>query len=184
MMDNATQNLENDHVHILKLIDVMAEMTQLPLANTEHLEEVVELIRKFADGLHHAKEENHLFPLMAEKGFSLQQGPVAVMLMDHEEGRRFVRGISENILLYKDGQLSALNQIYANMIGYADLLTSHIGKENNILFRMADNVFSAEDNQSLLAEFSSIDAGEGTNISSHDYVNRIQILAKQYLKTN
>jgi len=183
-MDNATQNLENDHVQILKLIDVMVEMIKLPDANAEHLEEVVELIRKFADGLHHAKEENLLFPLMAEKGFSMQQGPVAVMLMDHEEGRRFVRRISENIQLYKDGQLSALNQVYTNMKGYADLLTSHIGKENNILFRMADNVFSSEDNQSLLAEFSSIDKGNGTNTTSNEYVNRIQILANQYLKTN
>jgi hemerythrin-like domain-containing protein len=183
-MNNATQNLENDHVQILKLIDVMNEMVKLPDANTEHLEEVVELIKKFADGLHHAKEENLLFPLMAERGFSMQHGPVAVMLMDHEEGRRFVRGISENIQFYKDGQLSALYQVYANMMGYADLLTSHIGKENNILFRMADNVFSSEDNQSLIDEFSGIDAGDGANTSSNDYVNRIQTLANQYLKTN
>jgi hemerythrin-like domain-containing protein len=183
-MNNATQNLENDHVQILKLIDVMNEMVKLPDANTEHLEEVVELIQKFADGLHHAKEENLLFPLMAEKGFSMQQGPVAVMLMDHEEGRRFVRGIAENIRLYKDGRLSALNLVYANMMGYADLLTSHIGKENNILFRMADNVFTSEDNRSLIDEFKGIDAGHGANASSNDYVNRIQILANQYLKTN
>jgi hemerythrin-like domain-containing protein len=183
-MNTATQNLENDHVQILRLIDVMEAMTKLPDANVSHLEEVVELIRKFADGLHHAKEETLLFPLMAEKGFSMQQGPIAVMLMDHEQGRSYVKGMASNILLYKSGQLSALNLIYSNMMNYADLLINHISKENNVLFRMADNAFTTENQQSLLAQFTVIDAGSATGISGQDYVKRIDALANQYLKIN
>jgi hemerythrin-like domain-containing protein len=183
-MKTATQNLENDHVSILKLIDVMNRMVKLPDADVSHLEEVVELIRKFADGLHHAKEENLLFPLMAEKGFSMQQGPVAVMLMDHEQGRAYVRGMAENIQLYKTGQLSALNLIYTNMAGYSDLLSNHIAKENNILFRMADNAFSTDDQHSLLIQFSAIDSGSGSGPSGHQYVQRIENLANQYIQSN
>ncbi len=183
-MNSATKNLENDHVHILQLIEVMEQMVQLPDPNIADLEEVVELIRNFADGLHHAKEENFLFPLMAEKGFSLQQGPVAVMLMDHEQGRGFVRGMSENIQLYKNGQLSALNLIYANMKGYMELLSNHIAKENNILFRMADNVFTTENHQSLNSQFSVIDAGSAAGNASTDYISRINKLANQYIKSN
>ena len=183
-MKTATQNLENDHVSILKLIDMMNMMVKLPDANVSHLDEVVELIRKFADGLHHAKEETLLFPLMAEKGFSMKQGPVAVMLMDHEQGRAYVRGMAENIQLYKTGQLSALNLIYTNMAGYSDLLSNHIAKENNILFRMADNVFTAENQQSLLHQFQLIDAGSDGGISAKDYIGRIEILAKIYLTPN
>lgn len=182
-MNTATKNLENDHVSILRLIDVMEEMVKLPQANVTHLEEVVELIRKFADGLHHAKEENLLFPLMAEKGFSMQQGPIAVMLMDHQHGRAFVKGMAENIQLYKEGQTSALNLIYNNMKGYAELLTNHIAKENNILFRMADNAFTTENQQSLLSQFSEIDNGTTAGVSGKDYVNRIEALANQYLPT-
>lgn len=183
-MDSATQNLENDHLHILKLIEVMEEMAKSPIPNTSHLEEVIDLIRQFADGLHHAKEEKLLFPLMAEKGFSLQQGPVAVMLMDHEQGRAYVKGMSENIERYKKGQNEAIAQIYANMMGYAELLTNHIAKENNILFRMADNAFSPENQLSLLDQFTSIDAGSYTGIAADSYIHRIEILANQYLKTN
>ncbi len=183
-MESATQNLENDHVNILKLIEVMHRMVQLPDANISHLEEVVELIRNFADGLHHAKEENLLFPLMVQKGFSLQQGPIAVMLMDHEQGRAFVRGMAENILLYKTGQTSTLDHIYINMNGYSDLLTNHISKENNVLFRMADNAFSTEDQQSLMAKFAAIDAGSTNDPSGTDYTKRIEILANQYFQSN
>ena len=75
-MITATANLENDHVHILKLIDVMERITQQSEINVAHLENIVDLIRNFADGLHHAKEEQMLFPKMVEKGFSLDRKSV------------------------------------------------------------------------------------------------------------
>lgn len=181
-MTSATKNLENDHEHILQLIDVMEVMIGEANPVVSDLEEVVELIRKFADGLHHAKEENLLFPLMAEKGFSMQQGPVAVMLMDHEQGRNFVKGMAENIRLYQNGETAALKEVYANMQGYMELLSNHIAKENNILFRMADNVFTSGDHQSLLAQFSTIDAGTAAGLSGTDYVARIDQLVHKYLK--
>ena len=39
------------------------------------------------------------------------------------------------------------------MAGYAELLQNHISKENNILFRMADNALSEKDQQDLLKQF-------------------------------
>ena len=181
-MNGATQNLENDHVSILKLIEVMNCMVNLPDANVTHLQEVVALIRNFADGLHHAKEETLLFPLMEAKGFSRQEGPVAVMLMEHEQGRAFVRGIADQIQFYKSGQPGALNLLYANMRGYSELLSNHIAKENNILFRMANNSLTTEDQLWLMEQFSTIDAGSGSGTSGTDYVRRVGTLADQYLK--
>ena len=67
-MNTATKNLENDHVNILRLIDVMEKMAQTSNTSVENLETVVRLIRDYADGFHHAKEENLLFPLMVKKG--------------------------------------------------------------------------------------------------------------------
>ena len=113
-MTTATQNLENDHVQILRLIGVMERIAGTSDPDVEHLEMIVKVIREFADGLHHAKEEQLLFPLMVQKGFSNQTGPVAVMLHDHEEGRNFVKGIAENILLYKSGETSASQGIFSN----------------------------------------------------------------------
>ena len=43
------------------------------------------------------------------------------------------------------------------MSGYAELLNNHITKENNILFRMADNVLSDAEQENLLREFESIE---------------------------
>ena len=179
-MDTATKNLEDDHVHILQLIRVMERIIGSENPDITHIASVVDIIRNFADGLHHAKEENQFFPFLANRGFSISQGPVAVMLMEHVRGRDFVKGIAENISLYKGGNLSALGKIYSNMAGYAELLQNHIGKENNILFRMADRALSEEDHQLLLKQFEEAEKTHVSGSSSEEYIKRIQQLASVY----
>ena len=156
-MISATKNLENDHVNILRLIDVMDKMILVKSTNTEHFEKAVNLIKSYADGLHHAKEENLLFPLMVKRGYSFEQGPIAVMLHDHAQGRDYVKGMTEGIADYKSGNESALSKIYENMRDYIILLRNHIAKENNVLFRMADNALSENDQQELLEEFTKVE---------------------------
>ena len=53
----ATTNLENDHFHILKLCDVMERIAHEDDIDLLKIEEIVKIIRGFADGLHHKKEE-------------------------------------------------------------------------------------------------------------------------------
>ena len=156
-MNTATQNLENDHVYIIRLIDVMEKMVLNCATDTAHLELVVNLIKTYADGFHHAKEEQVLFPLLEEKGFSKVHGPVAVMLHEHVEGREFVKGISQRIDVYKAGNVSALPEIYQYMQGYVDLLREHINKENNVLFKLADKALSSDEQLELLNKFGSIE---------------------------
>lgn len=179
-MNTATFNLENDHIQILRLTDIMEIITTLGDPEVAHLQEVVDLIRNFADGMHHLKEENQLFPMMGKKGLSNEQGPVAVMLHEHEQGREYVRGMAEGIELYKQGDHSKLEVIFKNMIGYAELLRAHIYKENNILFRMADNLFTQDDQKSLLAEFDKIENPDQGDPHAK-YVKRIEHLASIYL---
>ena len=177
-MNTATENLENDHVHILMLIDVMEQITYSTDPDIEHIEKILSIIRNFADGLHHAKEEELFFPFLSERGFSTTQGPVAVMLNEHEQGRNFVRGIASNIELYKKGNKSAVNDIYANMMGYAGLLRNHISKENNILFKMADRVLSESDHSNLSQRFAETEKNHVT--SPDEYIKQIQELASVY----
>lgn len=179
-MNSATANLESDHVHILVLIDVMEHITKMPEANVEHLEAIVALIRNFADGLHHTKEEKLLFPKMVEKGFSFEQGPIAVMMHDHAQGRIFVKGITDNIELYKSDNKGVLAAIFENMNGYAELLRGHISKENNVLFRMADNAFSEEEQKSLLNQFEKIETSSICGGVVNDCIIQINNLAKAY----
>jgi hemerythrin-like domain-containing protein len=179
-MNTATKNLENDHVYILKLIDVMRSIVQSEKPDVEHIEKVIIIIRNFADGLHHAKEENHFFPALEEKGFSRDKGPVAMMLFEHNQGRIFVKGISESVELYKKGIEPALDDIYRNMSGYAELLTNHIAKENNVLFRLADNILTETEQNNLLYKFEGIERKQAAGENINDYVAQIKDLASHY----
>jgi hemerythrin-like domain-containing protein len=181
-MTTATQNLENDHFQILRLIEVMEQIAGSNNPNVEHLEMIVKVIREFADGLHHSKEEQLLFPLMVQKGFSNESGPVAVMLHDHVEGRNFVKGMAENISLFKQGEPGSLKAIYSNMLGYADLLKNHIAKENNVLFRMADNAFTSAEQESLMLDFTKVELSQENQQSKSDYIAMIDQLDGIYNK--
>lgn len=179
-MKTATQNLEDDHVYILKLTEVMTAVAKFDSPDISHFEKIVEIIKKFADGLHHAKEEDILFPKLAEKGFSSEQGPVAVMLHEHVLGRNFVKGMVENIELYKQGNKNSLKEIFMNMEGYAILLQNHIAKENNILFRMADRVLSESEQSDLLQKFDEAERLKGLDQAPSVYIEWIKELAGIY----
>ena len=179
-METATKNLENDHVYILRLIAVMEQMVLTVSTELKHIELVVHLIKHYADGYHHAKEENLLFPMLVQKGFSKEQGPVAVMLNDHEQGRKFVKGMTDEIINFKQGDISALTELYEHMQGYIDLLRAHISKENNVLFRMADNTLTHEEQQALLKSFKTIGELNYTNGQLERYITEIEGLEVIY----
>jgi hemerythrin-like domain-containing protein len=170
-MITATKNLENDHVNILRLIDVMENMSVHKSTDAVHIATVIELIRNYADGVHHAKEEELLFPLLVKKGFSSEQGPIAVMLHEHNLGRNFVRGMTEGLKQYKEGNSTALTMVYDNMTEYRQLLRGHIDKENNVLFRMADKILSYDEQQHLLNEFAKV---ENSNICGEAFGKCLQ----------
>lgn len=139
---------------LAKTIDTTGEV------DTDKVRKIVDFSRNFTDGSHHTKEEKLLFPKMGEKGFSKDFGPIAVMLMEHVEGRGFVGQIEEALNQFVNGDDSAKPAIARNLRHYIYLLRSHIDKENNILFAMADNSFDDEENAELKRLFEKADAEE------------------------
>jgi len=101
-------------------------------------------VRGFADGCHHRKEEGVLFETMAKHGVPKTVGPIAVMLSDHEEGRRHIGAMDAAARRWADGDLSARAQVIAHARGYVQLLQQHIQKEDGVLFPLADQVIPAE----------------------------------------
>ena len=64
------------------------------------------------------------------------------MLAEHVQGREYVKQMADGVEQFRKGNNEAVMQIKRAMSGYAQLLQQHIDKENNILFRIADNVLS------------------------------------------
>src|ERR1041385_3430908 len=70
-------------------------------------DEALDFFRHFADGCHHAKEENLLFPRLRERGMPAQGGPIGVMLAEHDEGRAYLKAVRENLDAAEQGSADA-----------------------------------------------------------------------------
>lgn len=164
-----TQVLKEEHALILEALDAIERKVSALEAGAApdraYFEKAVQFLRTFADQCHHGKEENLLFKTMVDRGFPRQGGPIAVMLYEHESGRSFIRGIAEGAASLGTDP-GAAKRIAENGRGYIGLLRAHINKENTILFPMADNVLSPEDQERLGHEFERFEAeetGEGVH---------------------
>src|SRR5512139_3507460 len=151
-----TQVLMAEHELILEALDALEKEVAAVRAGAApdraYFEKVVAFLREFADKCHHGKEENLLFKRMTERGFPVQSGPIAVMLSEHDAGRAYIRGIADGAAKLGTDP-AATNQIAENARGYIDLLRAHIGKENNVLFPMANRALAPEDQEYLTKEF-------------------------------
>jgi hemerythrin-like domain-containing protein/uncharacterized protein (DUF2249 family) len=158
-----TQVLMEEHTLILQALDALerkiAQVESGAPADRAYFEKAVEFLRTFADKCHHGKEEHLLFKTMVERGFPREAGPIAVMLHEHDIGRAFVRGIAEAAASPAVDR-AAVRRIIENGRGFIQLLRAHIDKENTILFPMADNVLSPEDQAYLEKAFERFEAEE------------------------
>jgi len=119
----------------------------------------IEFARFFTDGCHHSKEERLLFPRMRERG-AAASAPVAAMLQEHEGGRERVRRLEAALDAAAAGDSDAVARAAENLSAYAALLRSHIAKENNVLFPLADRLMSADDQRELEEAFERVEAEE------------------------
>jgi len=179
----ATESLKEEHQVILRMIKVLIvasdKLERGENVSLDVFKKAVDFIKTFADLCHHRKEQDTLFPALRERGIPRHGGPIAVMLMEHEQGRCYVKGLAEALAKYEGCEKTAKSVIVENARGYADLLDRHIYKEDNILYPMGDKVLSESDNRELLEKFEKIEKeviGEG----KHEYyLHMIEELEKE-----
>ena len=127
---SATEELKHEHRVIERMLAILEAAAvrvdtgqELP---TEFFPKLVDFIRNFADRCHHGKEEDNLFPAMEKRGIPRQAGPIGVMLIEHEQGRAYVRGIDEAGKRFVSGDKTALKAASDNARAYAELLQTRL----------------------------------------------------------
>ena len=126
--------------------------------------DAAEFIKGFADGCHYRKEEGVLFKALSDAGMPAEQGPVAVMLYEHEQERQFTRGMSAAARKWQSGDSSAKNEVVQNARGYAALLRQHIQKEDQMLFPIANRFIPYDQQKKVVEAFEHVEhdeTGEG-----------------------
>ncbi|MGD0005335.1 MAG: hemerythrin domain-containing protein [Anaerolineaceae bacterium] len=141
--------------------------------------DAADFIKGFADGCHHRKEEGVLFKAMHANGMPAGQGPIAVMLSEHEQGRKFTQGMRFAALRLQAGDASARQSLVANALGYAALLRQHIQKEDQVLFPMAGRIIPVDKQEQVFEDFEKVEHEE-TGAGVHEkYLALAKALEKE-----
>ena len=176
--DSATEVLKHEHRIIERVLAVVETLAERPgMGSKEAWEKAIDFIRNFADKCHHLKEEQLLFPALEEHGIPRDGGPVGMMLAEHEEGRALVRAMAESLARAGvDPKVEAA--LKQNARAYLRLLREHIQKEDEILFKIAEDVLPPEEQKRLAQEFEQHEAEEiGAGVHER-YVRIAQELEK------
>ena len=155
-----TEDLKHEHEVILLVLTRLEPAEETPQVDAAWLEQFVDLSRVFIDRCHHGKEERLLIPRMHERGISADDRAIYFTLREHEQGRALVRAIAEALPGAQAGQAEALAAARDSLQQYGHLLQGHIRKEHEVLFPMADGVFTAADQVELEAAFEKLEAEE------------------------
>ncbi|MEM4232503.1 MAG: DUF438 domain-containing protein [Thermoplasmata archaeon] len=160
-VDHPVGTLMEEHRVLLEnaqsLVKVLAGLSRpdqagLMGAQTEHVEHI---IKHFKDSeKHYLREENVLFPYIEKHGVT---EPPKIMWMEHDEIRRLKKSLYSLV----DDRSGASVTEWAKRLQpvaeqLASMLSSHFGKENNVLFPMALKLFSKDEWEAVTREFDEI----------------------------
>ena len=164
-MRRPLEDLEHEHRLIERALAVLEAAEQRldcgEDVSPDLLEQALTFVRGFADGCHHAKEEQGLFPVLAGKGPMIKGGPVKVLTADHEAGRKLMRDLEGAIAAMRAGEPEGRVEAQQAIGLYTQMLRRHIAKEEEVLFRLAEMLISDEEAEALGAHFERVEAQTG-----------------------
>lgn len=186
---NPIKDLKDEHQAVkltLKILDKINQNIECTgkITSTDHIDQLMEFFSVFVDTCHHGKEKDLLFPAMEKIGVSKDNGPIGVLLHEHQLGRAYVKGMKAALSAYKKGNNDALNKFLENARSYITLLDEHIYKEDNVLFPLAEKHLPDKKQAELYDGFEKIEVDK-IGIGKHDeFHEMLDQLKDTYLKSD
>ncbi|MEE8469913.1 MAG: hemerythrin domain-containing protein [Dehalococcoidia bacterium] len=144
------KRLVDEHVLIKRWMALIPEVVaNLDIDSQEGQQLIldgVDFVRSYADGYHHAKEEDILF-----KCFDESLDIIRAIRQDHESARSHVRAILEGLDRKDKGAIAE------HLNAYRGLLIEHIKKEDEILYPWMDRNLSTAQVGKLFSDFDDVE---------------------------
>ena len=165
---SCTDHLIQEHRLILRSVYVLQAMADQARAGKmpadEDVAKLLDFLKRFADDHHQGKEEAVLFPCLREAS----EGPsnaLRMMMFEHEQERSLVGGLEDALRTHK-------NEDFAYYGGrLAEILSTHIYKEDNILFSLVERTISKEVDARVAREMVAYD--ESLPAAKREEMNRV-----------
>jgi uncharacterized protein len=133
------------------------------------LRDAARYFTEYVDGCHNRKEEEHLFPLLEQRGIPTHGGPLAVMLAEHDQNRSLLPRLTGLVDDYLAGDAGVLGELRETFAAYAELMKGHFWKENDILYPMARRVMSEQDGRAVVDGIAAVEASVGADTRATYY---------------
>lgn len=151
MKNNPLDELYEEHRIISESEKMIRELNETWLRDPDlfkiSVEKMLRFFQEYADGLHHRKEEEYLFPaLINHPDFTLQE-MIREFENHHEEFRNYIDCIKEE--LNKQHWEAA----YKLLRSYSLDLRDHIAAENEELFVLAENLLDENELEQMYFRF-------------------------------
>ena len=138
-------------------------LLQAEMAELEHsgvtagrTEQLLNFLTAFGDRIHNVKEENHLFPLLMERGIP-HDGLIKEMLLDHEAERELLVRAQSRFRKLEHAAKEERLRCAAMILEYCVKRREHIRMENEELFPRAEKVLAVGDAEKLTAGFAKVE---------------------------
>ncbi len=167
--------LRDEHVYIKKVLSSIRKQC-ISIVNGgkvdfEIFTQMIDFVRSFADKYHHQKEENHLFNVMADKlAKDIGTGPIEGMLTEHDFGRAYMYELEQALKKHQAGDMDAKVDIVGNAMGYVQMLSKHIEKEDTAIFSLAERRLDQTTQNKLDKDFNIIEAQEENKKLRNKYI--------------
>jgi hemerythrin-like domain-containing protein len=120
------------------------------------LVDVMDFSEHFTSNCHHAKEEHHLFPKLAEHGMSLDSSPIAALREQHDANHAYLREMHGALTRMRAGDGEAPQAFAASARDYARLLREHMRIEDHY-FQDVSSLLSNEEDETLSGRMAAVD---------------------------
>jgi hemerythrin-like domain-containing protein len=159
-----TDTLAKEHALVLRVTKA-AEQEVRYIHDTgeyraEEVGEVVDFFEFFAEACHDPKEERYLFARLQQRGLPADSGILAQFIREHRELTARLRDVEHWLRRdKKEGPLPPA-ELAELLKDYLDLMRSHVMREEDLLFTLANGLLTDEDQEALEEAFGSEDAAE------------------------
>lgn len=183
---DAIELMKEEHKNIKRGLVVIRKMciSILDTGNIDYYDfnQIIDFIKNYADKHHHGKEEVVLFKKMEEHIGEIVKAPLSGMLIEHDLGRLFINNLETSIKKVKEGSQDARVDVIANAIGYADLLTRHIDKEDNAIYNFARRSLSDAVLLEIQNKCMEVEEKASENQTQNNYMETLGKLESKWVK--
>ena len=167
-MSDFIHELRHDHRVIQQVVAGMSAVSDMldsgKQVDPSVLSDLVQFLGVFADQCHHKKEERHLFPLLLSKGNVSTRRELESLEREHRSAKQLVGQLAKVAAVYVHNPSAVRYRVIDLLQQLVELYPAHIWKEDFLLFPLAQQNLSENEQQDLKDKFEDVEREVGEDV--------------------